>query len=90
MPASYHCYSPLQIFLDFIFQSDCGGLLGLFMGCSILSLVELFYQLFVTIFTKNANQTGDKKEDKMPTPKKDNRTVVFVEEDENKENEKNE
>lgn len=60
------------------------------MGCSILSLVELFYQLFVTIFTKNTNQTGEKKEDKMPTPKKDNRTVVFVEEDENKENEKNE
>ena len=38
----------------------------------------------------NPNQIGEKKEESLPTPKKDNRTIVFMEADEDKENEKNE
>ena len=30
--------------------SDIGGLLGLFLGCSVLSIVEVFYFLFASLF----------------------------------------
>ncbi len=36
-------------FIDFI--SNCGGLMGLFMGISILSIVEIFY--YTTEFVKH-------------------------------------
>jgi amiloride-sensitive sodium channel len=36
-------------FIDFI--SNCGGLMGLFMGISILSIVEIFY--YTTAFVKH-------------------------------------
>ena len=39
---------------------------------------------------KNPNQTEVSKDEKKPTPKKDTRTVVIMEDDEGKENEKNE
>lgn len=34
-----------QIYL-LVFSADFGGLIGLFMGCSLLSVLELFYYLF--------------------------------------------
>lgn len=47
-------------FTDFL--SQCGGLLGLFMGVSILSIVELFYFLSVkfiaSINAKKANKVA--------------------------------
>ena len=32
--------------------ADIGGLLGLFLGCSLLSLMEIFYFLFAAIIEK--------------------------------------
>jgi hypothetical protein len=37
---------PLNLFCKFSVISDFGGLLGLFMGCSLISIVETFY--FIT------------------------------------------
>ena len=34
----------------FTVVSDVGGLLGLFLGCSILSIVEIFYFLLAALF----------------------------------------
>lgn len=41
--------------------SDCGGLLGLFMGCSLLSIIEIFYYLFNACLALKArrNLTAD-------------------------------
>lgn len=54
------------------------------MGCSILSLVEIFYQIFVLFFVKS-NTVGEVKneEEKLQTPMKDNKAVVIVEDLEN-------
>lgn len=35
------------------FLANCGGLLGLFMGVSLLSLVEIFYYLVIRFFRTN-------------------------------------
>lgn len=46
------------------FVAACGGLLGLFMGISLLSIVELVYyfslRLFCSVHSRNARNDSDK------------------------------
>jgi Amiloride-sensitive sodium channel len=45
------------------FVSDCGGLMGLFLGCSVLSLVEIFYHTIARCTEKkkdNANSQSNR------------------------------
>ncbi|XP_070496595.1 pickpocket protein 28-like [Chironomus tepperi] len=42
------------------FIAECGGLLGLFMGCSMLSIVELFYLCFKKITDKKNRYSNTK------------------------------
>ena len=51
------------------------------MGCSILSLVELIYQIFVIAFTRKSLTNDDKKDEVVQLPTKDERAVVTVEDD---------
>jgi hypothetical protein len=50
-------------FLDFI--SNCGGLMGLFMGISILSIIELLYYLvyFICTFFREIWHFGNRVQD---------------------------
>lgn len=41
------------------FISDCGGLLGLFMGCSVLSIVEIVYHLSTTLINRRKTEEDD-------------------------------
>jgi len=41
------------------FISDCGGLLGLFMGCSLLSIVEIIYHVFSSMFSASDDKPND-------------------------------
>jgi len=42
------------------FIADCGGLLGLFMGCSLLSIVEIFYHVTLN-FMANRKKSREAK-----------------------------
>jgi Amiloride-sensitive sodium channel len=44
------------------FISDCGGLMGLFLGCSVLSLVEIIYHTIDRYIDKKKQQRKEKKE----------------------------
>jgi len=35
------------------FIADCGGLIGLFTGCSILSIMEIFYHIVLWLIALN-------------------------------------
>ena len=53
-----------------IFQSDFGGLLALFLGCSLISIYEIFYNIFSAIFSKkseNDDQETNKPEERTNT-----------------------
>jgi hypothetical protein len=52
--------SELFGFIDFI--SNCGGLMGLFMGISLLSFVEIFYYFLYLIYqlVKNYKVTDNR------------------------------
>jgi uncharacterized membrane protein len=43
------------------FIADCGGLLGLFLGCSVLSIVELFYLLVMFVCKRKDKNLKKKK-----------------------------
>ncbi|KAL7045139.1 hypothetical protein ACKWTF_002156 [Chironomus riparius] len=45
------------------FIAECGGLLGLFMGCSMLSIVELFYLCFKKITEKRNQHLNTKRKE---------------------------
>jgi uncharacterized membrane protein YhiD involved in acid resistance len=54
---------------DFPVIADTGGLLGLFLGCSVLSVVELFYFFIVFMLKKfvKSPQIGDDKKSEIKT-----------------------
>ena len=49
------------MFIDFSVVADIGGLLGFFLGCSILSLIEIVYFLFDTCATSLFNRFKTRK-----------------------------
>lgn len=67
------------------FISDIGGLLGLFMGCSVISIVEVFYlitNLFLNLLQKRRKnvqiiQVEEKKPNQVIPKKDDNEIIKF-------------
>lgn len=41
------------------FLANCGGLLGLFMGVSLLSIVEIVYYLTIRLFYHRKSPNGE-------------------------------